>query len=115
MNRSCWRPPPDAIDSDKFLFGLHDLALDCEAERQSADSSWVRTVDSSSIRIAFLKECKHLIRRSETPEWLLKPYSSTWFKDEVTVWGALRAELDPATTFPGESQSQQQHSKTTGN
>jgi hypothetical protein len=68
-----------AIDSDKSLLALHDLPVDWEAERQSADFSWVRTVDFSSIRIAFLKKCKHLIRRSETPEWLLKPFSSsTW-------------------------------------
>jgi len=72
-----------AIDSDKSLLEFHDLPVYWEAERQSADSSWVRTVDSSSIRIAFLKECKDLIRWSETPEWMLKPFSSTWFKDSL--------------------------------
>jgi hypothetical protein len=31
------------IESDKSLLGLHDLPIDWEAERSSADSIWVRT------------------------------------------------------------------------
>jgi hypothetical protein len=31
------------IESDEALLELHDLPIDWEAERQSADSSWVRT------------------------------------------------------------------------